>query len=404
MSTDSRDNDSAPGKTFPGAQRFFTAVGFGVLIGGGASQVIGGGVLIAISTGLIAAGTYMREAIRGGSSPRELAVVITLAVLAIAGIRAYQVISSDELEPVALGQPLILGVGAAPNALATSSHGVWVGSSRGILSRVSGGAIVRVLVLPRGLRDVAAGHGAVWAVRAGELIKIDSGNSKLRSRRTYGLQIGEVALSSDGVWLTLPVEDEVLLVPPDLGRPLVTVRVAHPLAIALSEDYLYVARNSVHGDFALLLRFTLSGKPAGRYRLPPNPRDLVANGRWLWISHYGLGELTRFDTATEEQHAIDLGGTSPSGIAVGDGRIWVTDEEQDSLSQVDPSRGETVARMPAGEEPRDVVIWRSSLFVASGLDGTVKIFPTISPGGAAQVPQLTLGDRFCDGIGPQYPY
>jgi virginiamycin B lyase len=83
------------------------------------------------------------------------------------------------------------------------------------------------------------------------------------------------------------------------------------------------------------------------------PHDVApaADGRSVWYTAQGSGELGRLDPATGETTSVPLGqGSAPHGVIVGpDGAPWITDGGLNAIVRVDPTTGEvTRYPMPAG--------------------------------------------------------
>jgi hypothetical protein len=99
--------------------------------------------------------------------------------------------------------------------------------------------------------------------------------------------------------------------------------------------------------------------PAGlrvqEYPVPAGsrPHDVApaAEGRSVWYTAQGSGELGLLDPATGESRLIPLGeGSAPHGVIVGpDGAPWITDGGLNAIVRVDP-RTEKVDRYPLPPE------------------------------------------------------
>ncbi|MGH3135404.1 MAG: BTAD domain-containing putative transcriptional regulator, partial [Gaiellaceae bacterium] len=70
----------------------------------------------------------------------------------------------------------------------------------------------------------------------------------------------------------------------------------------------------------------------------------VAYGEGALWSVSSTGELTRLDPATGEEVARIGLGIKPSGLAVGEGSVWVTDRNSPTLIRIDPTVNEEVER------------------------------------------------------------
>ena len=82
----------------------------------------------------------------------------------------------------------------------------------------------------------------------------------------------------------------------------------------------------------------------------------------------------RWRASTPRTHAVVETlpvGSSPSGIAVGAGAVWVTDNLGQSVSRVDPAVDRVVQTIPVGNGPEGVAVGEGAVWVANSSDGTL---------------------------------
>ena len=75
------------------------------------------------------------------------------------------------------------------------------------------------------------------------------------------------------------------------------------------------------------------------------------------------------------------------GSSTGAGAVWVTDSADDLLLRVD-SAGQVIDRIPVGSGPAGVTVGDGEVWVANQLDGTVS---EVNPGAGTQVAMITAG-------------
>ena len=109
----------------------------------------------------------------------------------------------------------------------------------------------------------------------------------------------------------------------------------------------------------------------------------------MWVTDDDADNVTRVDP-TGLVNAIAVG-HGPSGIAVGDGGVWVAYTGDDEVVRFDPSTRAVTATIPVGHAPAGVALGAGSVWVANSGDGTVtRIDPmsdtktTIAVGGSPQ--------------------
>ena len=121
----------------------------------------------------------------------------------------------------------------------------------------------------------------------------------------------------------------------------------------------------------------------------PTGIALGADGA-VWVTDNDADNVTRVDpTGLVSPIAV---GHGPSGIAVGEGGVWVADTLDDEIVRIDPSTKAVTATIPVGLPPTGVSVGAGSVWVANSGDGTVmRIDPvtdrkiaTIAVGGSPQ--------------------
>ena len=99
---------------------------------------------------------------------------------------------------------------------------------------------------------------------------------------------------------------------------------------------------------------------AGRQRSP--------QGNEVWVAP-SSGLLTRLDAATGRPvHAVDPN-ASPAGVDVGDGAVWVTDDQADNVTRVDPTG--LLTPIAVGNGPTGIAVGEGGVWVADSFDNRV---------------------------------
>ena len=93
------------------------------------------------------------------------------------------------------------------------------------------------------------------------------------------------------------------------------------------------------------------------------------------------------DGGQERLSAVVSGVGRPNGVASGAGASWVTDSADNMLLRVDPA-GQVIDRIPVGHGPAGVVIADGKVWVANELDGNVS---EVNPGSGTQVAAIRPG-------------
>lgn len=82
-------------------------------------------------------------------------------------------------------------------------------------------------------------------------------------------------------------------------------------------------------------------------------------------------------------------GAAPSGVASGDGAIWITNTDGNTVSRIDPQTNAVAQTIQVGEGPTGVAVSGDAVWVANGLDGTVS---RIDPGTNQVVDKVVVGN------------
>ena len=97
--------------------------------------------------------------------------------------------------------------------------------------------------------------------------------------------------------------------------------------------------------------------------------------------------MTRVDPVSGVTTDIPVG-HGPSGVALGQGGVWVTLREDDSLTRLDPESGAAGKAVRVGREPGGVATGAGAVWVANSADGTVS---RVDPETGEVVATITVG-------------
>jgi YVTN family beta-propeller protein len=264
---------------------------------------------------------------------------------------------------------------------------------------VRGGRVVAAA--PVGVRPgpIAFGSGSLWIANLDDqtISRVDP--SSLRTVRNIPVSAPPMGLaaSADGVWVVepnaTPAQSSVSVsrIDPDFNQPGVPVQIPNvvpnaPGAVAAQGSSVWVAPSN-----GLLTRLdALSGRVQGQ-PVDPNasPSGVAVGEGAVWLTDTDAGNVIRVDPTTQVT-AIPVG-NGPTAIAAGDGGVWVVDSLNETVVRIDPDTGSVAAIIPVGRSPAGVAVGGGSVWVANSGDGTVtRINPTtdkpatITVGGSPQ--------------------
>ena len=211
-----------------------------------------------------------------------------------------------------------------------------------------------------------------------------------------------IAASSGAIWVTEsdPSASSVSVTRIDpefnsLGR---AVRIGNvdpggPAAIAARGNAVWVAPSS-----GLLTRLdAATGRPVQPVDPNASPAGVDVGDGAVWVTDDQANNVTRVDP-TGLPTAIAVG-NGPTGIAVGEGGVWAADSLDNKVTRIDPDSRSVTYTIPVGRSPSGVAVGAGSVWVANNGDGTVtridprtdRVLATIPVGGSPQAIMVADG-------------
>ncbi len=302
----------------------------------------------------------------------------------------------------------------------------------------AGAALVGVLAAAVAIPVFALGQGGGGggvSVQGNGIAEIDPSSGKVVGQVPTGSDPGAVAYGSGSLWVANPDDQTVTRIDPAThsvarnfsvpdattglatapgavwvvgatrGSRSVTVRRIDPQfdtvspatrlgtlvsdasgAVAALGDAVWVAPQA-----GLLTRLRpATGQVAARIDPNASPAGVALGSGKIWITDAHADAVMRVDPATGLITPITVG-HGPSSVAAGAGAIWVADTLDDSVTRIDPATGGVTNTIPVGASPVAVAVGAGAVWVANSHDGTVtRIDPssleptTITVGGSPQ--------------------
>jgi len=119
------------------------------------------------------------------------------------------------------------------------------------------------------------------------------------------------------------------------------------------------------------LTLTPLGIKVSQYSGGQQSRGVALGNGALWVTEEEVGTVSRFDPKTGAVVAKIPVGKRPEGFAFGLGAVWVPNWASDTVSRIDPKTNQVVATIPVGRGPLDVVLGQGSVWVANEKDRSV---------------------------------
>ncbi len=325
--------------------------------------------------------SLVKPAHEGKGGPRRrlraVAVASILVAVAVVGVTVgYLVIRDAGPTPITIAPPALVVVdpasnrvvasiplGSRPVTVAGGAGAVWVGDARdGTVTRVDPAtrSVSKTIGIGSPVVDLATGVGGVWAATGGfgDVIRIDPEIDAVARRSPLGDPEDPVvpAVSSVGagdgrVWAGAfdglvrldPTSGEVIA-EVDLGR-------TNALQMAVGDGAVWAttiasrAKRVEAGSAEVTTEFY-----AGSWVFP-----IALGGDAVWVGGAN-GQVWKLDPVTGSGLLTLRVVPDVSGVAFGEGSLWVTSFDRKELVRVNPATGEVQARVALHGPAEDVVV------------------------------------------------
>ena len=112
--------------------------------------------------------------------------------------------------------------------------------------------------------------------------------------------------------------------------------------------------------------------------LGSSPSGVAGGDGAVWVASPNQGTVSRIDPAARAVVQTVQVGSSPTGVAVASGAVWVSDYYGQTVSRIDPSVDRVVQTIPVGNGPEGVAVGDGSVWVANASDQTVSRINAVS--------------------------
>ena len=89
----------------------------------------------------------------------------------------------------------------------------------------------------------------------------------------------------------------------------------------------------------------------------------------VWVANSLDGTVSRIDPATNRVTALIPVGEGPDGIAVGSGAVWVSGEFSEAIARIDPVENRVVERIPIANRPKGLDLYEDQVWLAVQASG-----------------------------------
>ena len=214
-------------------------------------------------------------------------------------------------------------------------------------------------------------------VAPNSVAEIDVRSGRVVAAAPVGVRPGPIAFGSGSLWIANLDDQNVSRVDPSSLRTLANIPLpAPPTGLAASADGVWVVEpnaNPAQSSVSVSRidpEFNVPGAPVQIANVVPDAPGAVARAGQL-----GLGSaLERAADSPRRGHREHRSGhvdpnASPSGVAVGEGAVWLTDTDAGNVIRVDPTG--LVTPIAVGNGPTAIAAGDGGVWVVDSLNETV---------------------------------
>ena len=237
--------------------------------------------------------------------------------------------------------------------------------------------VVATLTLSSTPYGVAYGNGNVYVGNDGDLISVVDAATNAVTTITFSEACQNLVYNNGVIYIASQGGNNVLVVDAATNTVTTTITVgATPYAIAYgSNGYIYVANDG--GNSVSVIDISTNAVTA-TVGVGSSPRDLVyaANG-YVYVANEGSGTVSVIDAATNTVTTTITVGNYPTGIAYGNGYIYVADSAGGTLSGtvvvIDTTTNAVVSTITVGVNPFRIAYGNGYVCATNVVSGTVSV-------------------------------
>ena len=143
--------------------------------------------------------------------------------------------------------------------------------------------------------------------------------------------------------------------------------VSQPGGIAYGAGATWVTDTSAD----LLIRITAAGQVADRIQVGRGPAGVTVADGQVWVANELDGTVSEVNPGAARQVATIPVGIGPNAIASGQGSVWVASTAAGTLTRIDAVTGQVIATIPLGIAPTSVAVGAGAVWVTSQQAGAL---------------------------------
>jgi ABC-type transport system substrate-binding protein/DNA-binding beta-propeller fold protein YncE len=113
------------------------------------------------------------------------------------------------------------------------------------------------------------------------------------------------------------------------------------------------------------------GSLVGQVKVGQSPEQVAAGEGAVWVTNPDAQTVSRIDPATDTPRQTIPVGSGASAIAVGEHGVWVVDSLEGKVSWISPDTNQEVKRIAVGNGPSAICVGNGAVWVANADDRTI---------------------------------
>jgi streptogramin lyase len=242
--------------------------------------------------------------------------------------------------------------------------------------------------------DLTAAMGAVWTSNqvTGDISKVDPASRKQVDtiKISDDARLSSITAGFDSLWVLNVQTNSVIRIAP-LTKDRTSIDLdGRPSGVTVGGGFVWV---TLRTDPALLVAIDPStNDKADSIEVPDNPEDVRFALDAVWVTSDSTNRITK-TRLNGDQTEIPIGATSDD-MAIGAGKIWVTNKVDDAITRIDLRQPNKNKRMRAGRRPEGVAADDRNVWVVNQGDNSVTRFDAHSP--YKELERYTVGEKPSD--------
>ncbi len=227
--------------------------------------------------------------------------------------------------------------------------------------------------------DLTAAAGAVWTSNqtTGDISKVDPASRKEVDRIKVGTdsRLSSITAGFDSLWVLNVQSNRVLRISPLTEDQTPIQLEGRPSGVGVGGGRVWVTLKTKP---AQLVEIDPNGnKVVDSFEIPKDPEDVRFALEAVWVTSDSTNSITKMRPGNPPTQ-IPIGATSDD-LAVGAGKIWVTNRQDDAITRIDLMQPSKHKMMRSGRRPEGVAADDRNVWVVNQGDNNVARFDAHPP-------------------------